>query len=101
MSTMNKILVIGSSNTDMTVLSEKLPAPGQTVLGGELKMGQGGKGANQAIAAKRLGGDVTFICKLGRDVFADNAIRAYGQQKPAVNVTLQSSTDGIGFAIRF
>ena len=74
---MKKILVLGSSNTDMTVLTDRLPAPGETVLGGEFKMGQGGKGANQAVAAKRLGGDVTFVCKLGRDVFADNAIKAY------------------------
>ena len=92
MSTMNKILVIGSSNTDMTVLSEKLPAPGQTVLGGEFKMGQGGKGANQAIAAKRLGGDVTFICKLGRDVFADNAIRAYEKDSLDISHILRCDT---------
>ena len=44
-----KILVIGSSNTDMTVKSEKMPAPGETVLGGEFIMGPGGKGANQAL----------------------------------------------------
>lgn len=74
---MKKILVIGSSNTDMTVLADRLPAPGETVLGGDFKMGQGGKGANQAIAAKRLGGNVTFVCKVGRDVFADNSIKAY------------------------
>ena len=74
---MKKIIVIGSSNTDMTVLADRLPAPGETVLGGDFKMGQGGKGANQAIAAKRLGGDVTFICKVGRDVFAENSIKAY------------------------
>lgn len=76
---MKKILVIGSSNTDMTVLADRLPAPGETVLGGDFKMGQGGKGANQAIAAKRLGGNVTFVCKVGRDVFADNSIKAYEQ----------------------
>lgn len=74
---MKKILVIGSSNTDMTVLADRLPAPGETVMGNEFKMGQGGKGANQAIAAKRLGGNVTFVCKVGRDVFADNSIKAY------------------------
>ena len=56
------ILVIGSSNTDMTVKTAKLPVPGETVLGGEFIMGAGGKGANQAVAAKRLGGDVTFVC---------------------------------------
>lgn len=74
---MKKILVIGSSNTDMTVIVDRLPSPGETVLGGTLKMGQGGKGANQAVAAKRLGGDVAFACKVGRDIFAENSIKAY------------------------
>ena len=45
-----KILVIGSSNTDMTVVADRLPVPGETVLGGRFAMGQGGKGANQAVA---------------------------------------------------
>ena len=72
-----KILVIGSSNTDMTVIADRLPVPGETVLGGKFAMGQGGKGANQAVAAQRLGGDVTFICKLGRDIFGENAIKEY------------------------
>lgn len=72
-----KIVVIGSSNTDMTVVADRLPVPGETVLGGKFAMGQGGKGANQAVAAQRLGGDVTFICKLGRDIFGENAIKEY------------------------
>lgn len=72
-----KIVVIGSSNTDMTVVADRLPVPGETVLGGKFAMGQGGKGANQAVAAQRLGGDVTFICKLGRDIFGENAIQEY------------------------
>ena len=72
-----KILVIGSSNTDMTVRSSMLPRPGETVLRGDFRMGQGGKGANQAVAAKLLGGDVTFICKLGNDIFGDNALKHY------------------------
>lgn len=75
-----KILVIGSSNTDMTVKSEKMPAPGETVLGGEFIMGPGGKGANQAVAARRLGGDVCFICKVGRDIFGDNAVAGYDKE---------------------
>ncbi|MCQ2183969.1 MAG: ribokinase [Bacteroidales bacterium] len=75
-----KILVIGSSNTDMTIKGERLPLPGETVLGGEFKMGPGGKGANQAVAASRLGGDVTFICKVGRDLFGDNSINLYNKE---------------------
>ena len=53
---MNKIFVIGSSNTDMVVKTDKLPLPGETRLGGIFFMNAGGKGANQAVAASRLGG---------------------------------------------
>ena len=74
---MKTILVIGSSNTDMTAKTHTLPRPGETVLGGVFTMGAGGKGANQAVAAQRLGGKVKFICKLGRDMFGDNAIKQY------------------------
>ena len=85
-----KILVIGSSNTDMTVLTETLPAPGETLLGGEFKMGGGGKGANQAVAAKRLGGDVQFICKVGHDIFGENAIASYKAEGLDTSLILRS-----------
>lgn len=73
----NRILVIGSSNTDMTVRSATLPKPGETVLGGDFRMGPGGKGANQAVAARLLGGEVTFVCKLGRDMFGEGVSKHY------------------------
>ena len=73
----NRILVIGSSNTDMTVRSATLPKPGETVLGGDFRMGPGGQGANQAVAARLLGGEVTFVCKLGRDMFGEGASKHY------------------------
>ena len=73
----SKILVVGSSNTDMTVKTKELPRPGETVLGGVFTMGGGGKGANQAVAARRLGGDVSFFCKVGKDIFGDNSLRSY------------------------
>lgn len=75
-----RILVIGSSNTDMTAKTQELPRPGETVLGGVFTMGAGGKGANQAMAAQRLGGDVQFICKVGKDMFGDNAIAQYEKE---------------------
>ena len=75
-----KVVVIGSSNTDMTIKGDRLPKPGETVLGGEFRMGPGGKGANQAVAARRLGADVSFICKVGRDIFGDNAIAGYQKE---------------------
>ena len=84
------ILVIGSSNTDMTVKTAKLPVPGETVLGGEFIMGAGGKGANQAVAAKRLGGDVAFVCKVGKDVFGDNAIKDYEKEGLDTSLVMRS-----------
>ncbi|MCA0365363.1 MAG: ribokinase [Bacteroidetes bacterium] len=74
---MNKIIVVGSSNTDMVVKAQKLPAPGETVLGGQFLMNAGGKGANQAVAAARLGGKTVFVCKVGNDIFGDQALKQF------------------------
>ncbi|MVM32967.1 ribokinase [Spirosoma sp. HMF4905] len=76
----NQILVIGSSNTDMVVKTQKLPAPGETVLGGTFFMNPGGKGANQAVAAARLGGQVTFVAKVGDDIFGQQAVTGFQQE---------------------
>lgn len=72
----NQILVVGSINTDMVVKTSHFPKPGETILGGEFSVYQGGKGANQAVAAARLGGEVVFISKLGNDSFGQNSINA-------------------------
>ncbi len=71
------ILVIGSSNTDMVIKTPRLPAPGETILGGTFLMNAGGKGANQAVAAARLGGAVTFICKTGNDIFGKQSVQLF------------------------
>ena len=71
---MKKIIVIGSSNVDMVVRTSHLPAPGETILGGEFLMNQGGKGANQAVAIKRLGGNLIFMAKLGNDVLGRQSV---------------------------
>ena len=70
---LNRIAVVGSSNTDMVIKTSKLPIPGETILGGEFFMNAGGKGANQAVAASRLGGKVSFIAKTGDDLFGKQA----------------------------
>ncbi len=74
------ILVIGSSNTDMVVKADRLPAPGETILGGTFLMTAGGKGANQAVAAARLGGDVVFIVKVGDDIFGRQAVQSFTEE---------------------
>lgn len=68
-----RIAVIGSSNTDLIVRVPHIPAPGETLLGGDLLRALGGKGANQAVAARRLGTEVFFIGCLGDDGFGDVA----------------------------
>ncbi len=73
---MTRILVAGSYNTDMVIRLDRLPRPGETLLGGEFGMGGGGKGANQAIAAARAGGDVAFVGCLGADTLGDEALAA-------------------------
>ena len=79
-----KIIVVGSSNTDMVVKSQKIPAPGETVTGGEFLLAAGGKGANQAVAAARLGATVVFITRVGSDMFGEQAISGY--VKEGINV---------------
>jgi len=77
-----RIVVVGSSNTDMVVKAARIPAPGETVLGGAFVMAAGGKGANQAVAAARLGAEVTLVARLGADALGDKAIAGY--QKDAI-----------------
>ena len=76
---MNKIIVIGSSNTDMVVRSEQLPRPGESVVGRDFIMAGGGKGANQAVAVARMGHRVIFAAALGRDIFGNAAVESYRQ----------------------
>lgn len=77
---MAKIVVIGSSNTDMVVKTDKFPVPGETILGGEFFMFSGGKGANQAVAAARMGCEVTLICKIGDDIFGQRSVEEFNNE---------------------
>ncbi|MFL2596721.1 MAG: ribokinase [Flavobacteriaceae bacterium] len=71
------IYIIGSSNTDMVIKSNSIPKPGETIIGGDFYSFQGGKGANQAVAASKLGGKVIFICKVGDDSLGNKSIKEY------------------------
>ncbi len=77
MSERPKIMVVGSSNTDLVVQLPRLPRPGETITSSRFIRALGGKGANQAVAAARLGAEVTFLCKLGRDEYGQGCYRAY------------------------
>lgn len=74
---MSKIIVIGSSNTDLAIKTDRIPEPGETVMGGTFMMTAGGKGANQAVAVARLGGDVSFVTRVGDDMFGDESRARY------------------------
>lgn len=74
---MKKILVVGSSNTDLIIKVPEIPRPGETLLGGEFKTFPGGKGANQAVAAARAGGDVVFIASIGDDEYGKASVKGY------------------------
>ncbi|MCD7937187.1 MAG: ribokinase [Tannerellaceae bacterium] len=76
-----RLLVIGSSNTDMVIKTQHLPKPGETVLGGTFFMNPGGKGANQAVAAARLGIPVSFICKTGNDIFGHQSQQLFEEEE--------------------
>src|SRR5258708_7066037 len=71
---MARVVVLGSSNTDMVVRLPRLPSPGETLLGGDFLTGPGGKGANQAVAARRAGADVVFLTAVGDDVLGRQAL---------------------------
>ena len=94
----SKITVIGSSNTDMVVMTSHFPAPGETILGGEFLMNAGGKGANQAVAAARLGGDVTFIGKVGADIFGEEAVNHVKKERIDVSAITRDEKTPSGVA---
>jgi len=95
----NKIIVIGSSNTDMVIKTHKFPAPGETILGGKFLMNPGGKGANQAVAAARLDGDVVFIGKIGNDIFGKQAVRLLEEEGININFVSTDEENPSGVAL--
>jgi ribokinase len=95
------ILVVGSSNTDMVIKLDRLPKPGETILGGLFCSVPGGKGANQAVAAARAGGRVTFIARLGRDRFGDAALAGFRADGVKVNYVVRDPSSPSGVALIF
>src|SRR3954469_23585145 len=79
-----RIVVVGSSNTDMILKLDRIPKPGETRLGGDFLTAAGGKGANQAVAAARAGGSVAMGARVGQDMFGERAVA--GLVENGVNV---------------
>jgi len=96
-----QIVVVGSSNTDMIIKLDRIPRPGETILGGEFVMAAGGKGANQAVAAARAGGAVTFVAKVGEDVFGAQAVEGFKKDKIDVQYVFRDRRAASGVALIF
>lgn len=86
------ILVVGSANMDLVAFADRLPAPGETLLGGAFQSFAGGKGGNQAVAAARAGGKVAFLGRVGNDLFGAR-LRA-GLEEDGVDTRLLGTVDG-------
>ena len=98
---MSRIVVIGSINTDMVVRSSQLPSPGQTVMGHSFMTTGGGKGANQAVAAARLGADVSLIARIGSDAFGEMSIENFKKEKINIDniYTDSDAPSGVAFIV--
>ena len=95
------IIVVGSSNTDMIIQLDRLPRPGETILGGEFTSAAGGKGANQAVGAARAGGQVTFIARVGQDMFGDQAVAGFIKEGINTDHVLRDKSRPSGVALIF
>lgn len=96
---MAKILVVGSINMDLVVRVSHVPAPGETVLGGDFETFPGGKGANQAVAAARMGGEVTMVGRVGNDDFGTTLIHGLVDNKVKTTRVTKDSTARTGIAM--
>ncbi len=94
-----QVLVIGSSNTDLIIKVARIPKPGETILGGKFARAAGGKGANQAVAAARAGGAVTFIARVGRDTNGDEALAGFAAEGIDVKHIVRDAKCPSGVAI--
>lgn len=98
---MSRIVVIGSINTDMVVRASHIPLPGQTVMGHSFMTTGGGKGANQAVAAARLGADVSLIARIGSDTFGGMSIENFRKEKISTEniYTDSDAPSGVAFIV--
>jgi ribokinase len=96
---MPRVLVIGSANVDFTVTVDRLPREGETVSGGRLHVGHGGKGANQAVAARRLGAAVRFVGCVGTDAFGEEVAERLAAEGIAIDGLSRAPEAATGTAL--
>ncbi len=95
----NKIVVIGSSNVDLIMKMERLPSKGETVTDAEFMQVYGGKGANQAVAAARAGGDVVFVSCVGEDAYTPQMVQNYINEEMDTRFVFQEKNVASGYAL--
>jgi ribokinase len=93
------IVVVGSLNTDMVIKADHLPSSGETIIGKTFFMNPGGKGANQAVAAARLGGNVTLITKTGNDIFGKQSERLFAEEGINTDFIVEDPDNPSGVAL--
>lgn len=96
---MVNVFVVGSYVVDLMSRTPHMPKPGETVLGGPFKMGPGGKGNNQAVAAARLGARVTMVTRVGRDVFGDEAVAHFQRENISTKFVTRDDKEPTGAAL--
>lgn len=96
---MKKIIIVGSCNTDMVIKTDRIPVPGETIIGGTFFMNPGGKGANQAVAVARLGGLSTFVAKTGNDMFGKQSIELYQSENVNTDFVFSDPKNPSGVAL--
>ena len=94
-----RVVVVGSSNTDMVIKSQRLPKRGETIIGGRFVLAAGGKGANQAVAAARLGVKVGLVARVGYDLLGNLALDRYKKEGIAIKNIIQDEGHATGVAL--
>jgi ribokinase len=94
---MPRIVVIGSANIDLTTFTDQFPRPGETIFGRDFSLGFGGKGANQAVAARNCGGDVAMVARVGDDMFGEATIQNF--QKVGIDTSRVLMTPGVSTGV--
>ncbi len=97
MSRSPRIAVVGSANTDLTTFSDVFPRPGETIFGKSFDLGFGGKGANQAVAARYCGADVVMIAKVGNDLFGEATVKNF--RSMGIDATHVRIVDGVSSGV--
>jgi ribokinase len=92
-----RIAVVGSANTDLTTFSDGFPRPGETIFGKSFDLGFGGKGANQAVAARYCGADVVMIAKVGNDLFGEATVKNFASM--GIDATHVRIVDGVSSGV--